>query len=420
MKSHLGRNGLLALSLVGLSWASPAAEAQATDPRDGRLARGRELLKKRDYAAARSVFLAILDNYPTDVQALLGVGDSYPRYVADEFARPWYLKVLAIDPGNKDAQMALGIAELGTDRGSVRRRSLALQPKHPLEASILAKELDTVKAPVVAGTYYASSDTFSDQDTSRLDFRKGVSDRAELVAGAEHVETRLATGVGRTTKVDSGQLGFETWLGRGHRLRAQLGSVRRSGSTDDASDATFGLNWDAGLGRRVQFRLGATRTVDTFALNSLPGFLLLNTGALGIQARVGQFVLEGEGYASDFSSPGTKNRYIGQGALRYRVLIAGLLPVELGYQGQYVRHDQNIVTHRAQLQTFLAYGRLGVGVALEPQWRSFEDRADESKFTGRIGANFRLGGGVSLDGFRAFGDYSVTGFRLNWRGGPRS
>ncbi len=163
---HLGRGvvGVAAAAALGLGAAAlcpvelraqtaPGSTEQA--PR-GELRRGRELLMRREFAAARQVFAAFLKTHPTDVQARLGEGDAELGLHQYEAAEMTYRAVTARQPELWQAHKNLVVVEaaLGRWEDFDRERTVLRMARERGAPGISARESDVIDSFNVRGAHW--------------------------------------------------------------------------------------------------------------------------------------------------------------------------------------------------------------------------------------------------------------------------
>ncbi len=414
-----------------------------------RLSRASTHARGGNYEAARAEYKGILDQDATNIDAIVGIAQTYHWAGAGELAREWYESALQVDPDSTAAQIGLGYVELWSEPAAAESRAQKLEKRLPGNDDVerLQRESRRARAAEVMVSYDQLSDSNGNNlDTAWIETGFWLFRSGHLRVGAARYDMDF-TGEPLLGTAGRGSIGsmygvLSVSAAPGQAFNFRLG-VDRTNNTLGATDyaAIGGVSWEFGLGRRWGGDLRFDRDTFRYTTQALDEGIILNAASGTVTGRIAEnWTVDGTvGYWDiDDHLARENSRFDLQTRIRYRKLVTPTLPIEAGYVFRHFGFDQDFgasffspSSYRAHYGQFRASGDLGSFADFQVQFdagiQSYDEVSNEPLLAALGMLGFKLGSGYRLEVFGVRGDYlllsdfAVTteqfGIRFRWKGG---
>jgi hypothetical protein len=402
-----------------------------------------------NYGAARAEYRAILDEDADNVDAMVGVAQTYHWAVAGEIAREWYENALKVEPESTAAQLGLGYVELWSEPSAAEKRADRVEQYLPGsdEVERLRQESERMRAPEVMFSYDQLDDTNGNLiDTAWLETGFGLGRGTQVRIGAARYGMDFGgdplLGAPGTGSIESMYGVVSMRVAAGQRVNLRLG-VDRTNNTLGTTDYVpiGGGSWDFGLGRRWSGSVGFDQDTFRYTTLALDEGIILKALSGSVTGRLTEnwFWDGAVGYwDTDDALERQNSRFDVETGIRYRTQLGRNLPIEAGYAFRHFGFEENFgasffspasyVSHRAHVRASGDFGSFAdFLLQFDTGIQSYDQVRNEPLLGGMGMLGIKLGSGYRLELFGVRGDYlllsdfAVTteqfGIRVRWKGG---
>jgi tetratricopeptide (TPR) repeat protein len=411
-----------------LALVDPLLE-QTPGHRGLRLARARALSALERRGEARAEALRVLERYPDDVEACNLIAGTYHWGGQPEFAREWYERALAADPGNFAAELGLSTLDATADpraaAGAVDR--MVARHGHNVWIDQVATSLASDARPTLATGYYERE---SEQERFRVVFgqltwKLGSARSLELTAA--QAVSRIGSSIDDGT-LASGQAVYTFPGGPRQRWIAKGGLALRTDEAGASRLSPYGAaTWEWGVGEKLRGQIAAGADPYVLAVTSLTGALdIAGTSALVQRRFASGFSLEARGGAALLllADAPDGHRWEAQFKARQEWRLFGRAPADLSYSYSHFEHPDPVQSpgyfapRRFSSHTLQA----GVSGAIPPRLsgrrfafsvsaaysRMSYATIEDSSFSGTAMGAFHLGNGLEIGALLIRSNGSLT------------